>query len=141
MNILFATDGSDAALSALKSLIARYDWFRAAPALTLLNVHPPIPYGMAAHWVGRQAVSEHYAEESAKALAPAKAALDAAGIAYQATTRVGDPAREIVDAAREIDADVIALGLQGRTALANLVLGSVAQKVLALATRPVLLLH
>ena len=140
MKILFATDGSVAALSALGALVDRFGWFREAPTLTLLHVHPPIPYGIAARWVGKQAVEDHCAEESAAVLAPARSLLDGRGIAYTAIARIGEPAREIVEVARSGGFDCIALGTQGHTALASLMLGSVAQKVLATAPAPVLLL-
>lgn len=52
----------------------------------------------------------------------------------------GDPAREIVDRAREIQADLVVMGTHGRTGLKRLLLGSVAEKVLRLAPCPVLML-
>jgi nucleotide-binding universal stress UspA family protein len=140
MKILFATDGSKAALSALESLLARYDWFRDPPQLTLLNVHPPIPYGMAARWVGKQTVDDYCAEESATALASSKALLDTRGIVCATEARIGDPAREVVTVAREGRHDLVAMGTHGQTALAQLMLGSVAQKVVTMAQVPVLLL-
>jgi nucleotide-binding universal stress UspA family protein len=138
MKILFATDGSPAATTALESLLRHQDWFAARPELTLLHVHAPIPYGMAAGWVGRKTVSDFYAEESAKALQPAREALDRHGIAYAVDARVGEPAKEIVAVARDGHFDGIALGTHGEGALATLMLGSVAQKVLALSPVPVL---
>jgi nucleotide-binding universal stress UspA family protein len=50
----------------------------------------------------------------------------------------GDPARTIVDAADRGDYDLIAMGTHGRTGLAHLLLGSVAEKVIRRATRPVM---
>ena len=141
MKILFGTDGSDAALKALRALADRYGWFAGTPQLTLLHVHPPIPYGLAARWVGKQAIAEHCAEESAKALASARSLLDARQIAYDTAARIGEPAHEIVTFARDGAFDCIALGSHGHTALATLMLGSVAQKVLASATLPVLTLR
>jgi nucleotide-binding universal stress UspA family protein len=52
----------------------------------------------------------------------------------------GDPAREIVDAARETRADVIVMGSRGRSGLGRLLLGSVAEQVLRQAPCPVLTL-
>ena len=140
MKILFGTDGSKAALAALQTLVARYAWFAAIPNLTLVHVHPPVPYGMAARWVGKDTVAQYCAEESAKALAPATALLDAAGIAHDTVARVGEPAHEIVQWARDRGYDCIALGTHGHTALGTLVLGSIAQKVIASSAIPVLLL-
>lgn len=138
MKILFATDGSPAALTALTSLLRHEDWFAGRPEITLVHVHPPIPYGMAAGWVGRKTVSEFYAEESAKALQPARDALDRHGTTYAVEARVGEPAQEIVRIARDGRFDCIALGTHGQTALATLMLGSVAQKVVTLSPVPVL---
>lgn len=140
MKILFATDGSSAALAALESLLRHESWFAARPEITLVHVHPPIPYGMAAAWVGRKTMNEFYAEESAKALEPARAALDRHGAPYAFEARVGEPASEIVARARDGGFDCIALGTHGHTALATLMLGSVAQKVLTQSTVPVLAL-
>jgi nucleotide-binding universal stress UspA family protein len=140
MKILFGTDGSPASLTALEALLGRYTWFRDAPSLSLVHVHPPIPYGMAARVVGKHAVDDFYAEESAKALAETRALLEARGVAFDVITRVGEPAHEIVELARAQGYDCIALGVHGHSMLAVIVLGSVAQKVVANATVPVLLL-
>lgn len=52
--------------------------------------------------------------------------------------REGDPAREIVQCAAEAGADLIVMGTHGRTGLAHVALGSVAEKVLRTAACPVL---
>lgn len=140
MKILFAMDGSPASMAGLRALLTRYDWFRGPPVLTLLNVHPPIPYGLAARWVGKQTIADHCAEESTAVLAPAREELDRRGIAYTTEARMGEPAREIAALADALAVDMIAMGTHGHTALGTLVLGSVAQKVVALAHVPVLLL-
>ena len=51
----------------------------------------------------------------------------------------GDAAQEIVRAAEHEKVDQIAMGTRGMSALGNLLLGSVAQKVLHLGHTPVLL--
>jgi nucleotide-binding universal stress UspA family protein len=53
--------------------------------------------------------------------------------------RYGHVARVIVEAAQEMDADVIVMGSHGRSDLTAMLLGSVAHKVLNLADRPVLI--
>lgn len=50
----------------------------------------------------------------------------------------GDPAYEIVAAAKETGADLVIMGTHGRTGLSRLVLGSVAEQVLRKAPCPVL---
>ena len=49
---------------------------------------------------------------------------------------VGDPASQIVEAARR--ADVVVMATEGRTGLAHLLIGSVAEKVVRHSPRPVL---
>ena len=60
---------------------------------------------------------------------------------HTAAKRVGEPAPVIVKAAHEGAFDLIAMGTQGHTALATLMLGSVSAKVLAESAVPVLLLR
>jgi len=56
-------------------------------------------------------------------------------------TIFGHAAREIIDDARERNADIIVMGSRGRGDLAGLVLGSTAHKVIHLADRPVLVVR
>lgn len=53
------------------------------------------------------------------------------------TIRIGGPAHGIDDIANRADADLIVVGTRGHTALSNLMLGSVAQRLLAIAKSPV----
>ncbi len=50
----------------------------------------------------------------------------------------GDPAEEILRAAQDLKADLIVLGTHGRTGLARLLMGSVAEQVVRRAPCPVL---
>ena len=141
MKILFATDGSAHALAALTKLIGHLDWFRDQVELTVINVHPALPYRRAAGWAGKDAIAKYYEEESDAALKPSVDELTHRGIPHTAAKRVGEPAPVIVKTAREGAFDMIAMGTQGHTALATLMLGSVSAKVLAEAPVPVLLLR
>ena len=57
------------------------------------------------------------------------------------SVRVGNPGHEIVNHAKEIDADFIIMPSHGRTGIARLLLGSVAERVLRLAECPVIVLR
>ena len=57
------------------------------------------------------------------------------------TKRVGPIAESIVDQARQSGSNMIYMGTRGMTALANVLLGSVATRVLHLAHIPVVLIH
>ena len=74
----------------------------------------------------------HDATKTAERVASAAATrLRAAGRPADASVRRGDPAAEIIAFAEERRADLIVLGSRGRSALAEIVLGSVARNVLA----------
>jgi nucleotide-binding universal stress UspA family protein len=140
MKILIAVDGSAPALSAIEALLTRLDWFRAPIEIGLVYVHPPLPYKHAAAWAGKEAIHSYYEEESEAALAAARARLGERGMAYVAEKRVGDAGPEIVKCAAEGGYELIVMGTHGHTALASLVMGSVATKVVAASTVPVLLM-
>jgi len=140
MKILFPTDGSAHSLAALRSLMSRFKWFAETPQIALINVHPHLPYARAVAWVGKEAASRYYAEESNAALAPASAILAESGIPHEQVAKIGEPAHEIVRHAGEWNADLVAMGRHGHSPIAGLFMGSVAQKVLAIVTIPVLLL-
>lgn len=141
MKILFATDGSAAALAALKSLIDRRAWFAGSVELTMLTVHYAMPFKRAASWAGHDALKKYYDEECDAALAPAVAELTARGVEFRTEKRIGEPAATIVAAGVEGKCDLLAMGAQGHSALAHLMLGSVATKVVAASPIPVLLLR
>jgi nucleotide-binding universal stress UspA family protein len=67
--------------------------------------------------------------------------LDEAGIAFERVQRIGEPAVEIGKFAAEWNADLIAMGRHGYSAVTTLPMGSVAQKVIATCSVPVLLLR
>ena len=140
MKILFAADGSAQSLAALETLVRSFPYFRDTPALTLLTVHLPVPYKAAVGVVGHDVVERYYEEENEAALAGARDLLKARSIPFEAEKRVGTPAEEIVRRAEEGKFGMIAMGTHGNTALANLVMGSVATGVVARSKVPVLLL-
>ena len=74
-------------------------------------------------------------------LAPLVASLKAKGVRAGARVRIGDPATEIVAAAKEINADLIAMTTHGRTGLGRLLFGSVAEAVLRGSPIPVFLMR
>ncbi len=75
-----------------------------------------------------------------KELKPSTRLLDRASVKYQVEIRTGpSAAREILACAKAGKFDQIVLGAKGRSAIADLLLGSVAHRVLATAEVPVLL--
>ncbi len=69
------------------------------------------------------------------------AAFAGEGADVQTLVRQGEPGREIVAAARECGADLIAMSTHGRTGVGRLVMGSVADQVVRSAGLPVVLIR
>ena len=80
----------------------------------------------------------HEAEEY---LAPISAALRSQGVNTAWAIRRGRPADEILAAAQEGGADLIAMATHGRTGVGRLLFGSVAEAVLRRATVPVFMIR
>jgi nucleotide-binding universal stress UspA family protein len=142
MKILVATDGSKPALQAVKyaSKLVR-QLSSTSSSVTLISVHDDVSLRHAKAFVGRDVVADYLRELSEKELKPARKILDAAGIKHDMEVRTGHVAQEIVKCAKAGKFDLIVLGAKGRGAIADLLLGSVAQRVLATTDKPVLLIR
>ena len=139
MKILLPVDGSECALRAVEHLISHSAWFRDLPEIHLLHVHAPIPIGRVQAHVGKETLRAYYLEESQASLLEAQKKLDAAGCSHTTHIHVGQPAEVIAKLAAEQGCDLIVMGTHGRGGIAGLVTGSVANRVLHLASCPVLL--
>ena len=138
MRILLAVDGSKCSLQGVRNLIAHARWYRTKPRVELVNVQPMLPYeGRASHVLGAEQVQRYYRVEGEKALARARKMLDAARIKYKAHILIGPVAQTLTKQAKARRCDVILMGTHGRTLAGQLVLGSVALKVLQTARVPV----
>lgn len=138
MKILVATDGSKSALQAVKYA---GDLVKSIPSasITLVNVHDDAAMRGAEAFVGSKEVADYLHEVSEKELRPAKKLLDEAGVEHDVAIRTGHISQEIVQLAESGRFDLVVVGSKGRSAIADLLLGSVAQQVLATAKQPVLL--
>lgn len=67
-----------------------------------------------------------------------RAAFKTRGLGITTDVRIGHVAKVITECARERDADLIVMSTHGRTGLAHLTMGSVAERVVRLAPCPVL---
>jgi nucleotide-binding universal stress UspA family protein len=146
MKIIAAIDGSAYSEKAVRYLATHLNWFQGSPELVLLHVHHPIPGGVAVSRAraiaGDAVVDEHYREESKVQMAAAEKILTEQNIPFRSEYVISsDIAHEIDHQARKIGADLIAVGSHGHGALANVVMGSVATKVVAAAHCPVLIIR
>ena len=140
--ILFPTDFSAPAKEAQKYAMTLADRFGAE--LHLLHVVPevavPLPDSTTA-WTLPPADSKLLVEDAQQRL------LEELGPDWAEERRtvhaavVGDAVEEIVKYANEHEIGMIVIGTHGRTGLSHLLLGSVAEKLVRLATCPVLTVH
>lgn len=140
MKILVATDGSKSSLQAVKyaaKLVAMLQ--SGTHNISLINVHDDTGLRRAKAFVGGTAVADYLRELGAKDLKPARKLLETANIQHDIVIRLGHTAQEILDCAKEGKFDLIVMGSKGRGAVADLLIGSVAARVLAAAQAPVLL--
>jgi nucleotide-binding universal stress UspA family protein len=140
MKILVATDGSKPAMHAVKYAIKLLlSLASTSDSITLISVHDDVGLRHAKSIVGKDAVADYLRELSEKEMRPARKLLDSAGVKHDMEVRTGHVAQEIVRCAKAGTFDLIALGAKGRGAIADLLLGSVAQRVLTMAEMPVVL--
>jgi nucleotide-binding universal stress UspA family protein len=84
---------------------------------------------------------EQQRQEVSAALDAVVAQLAARGVRAAAVVAAGEPAAAILETAGKAGADLIVMSTHGRTGLARLLYGSVAEQVLHAAPCPVLLIH
>ena len=107
-------------------------------------------------WVGKQPIPPQALEgtghvvlddvparlrEAREYLAPVAADLRGRGVRVTTEARHGDPVKELVAAARDAGADLIAMTTHGRSGVGRLLFGSVAEAVLRQANVPVLMMR
>lgn len=133
--VLLPCDGSANALLAVRHamLLLRAD---ASLQLDLLNVQPPFCAYIARH-SSREDRMDFHREQAEKALAPARALLDAAGVAYRVHMDVGDKASCIVDAAQRLRCDRILVGTARKSSLVRAIEGSLTVRLIERTQVPV----
>ena len=140
--ILFPTDFSEPAKEAQKYAMALADRFGAE--LHLLHVVPevamPLPDSTNA-WTLPAADLKLQVEAAERQLLHDLGPDWAEERRTVHTAVVGNAVEEIVKYAREHEIGLIVIGTHGRTGLSHLLLGSVAEKLVRLATCPVLTVH
>jgi len=135
LKVLLAVDGSKSALQAVRKLIESAHWYKKPIEVELVTVRSPVPHVI----VPKGMIDNYYREEGTKSLAASENLLDKAKVRYHPQVLVGEIAQTIVEHAKKSNCNMIYMGTRGMTAISNLVLGSVATKVLHLAQMPVTL--
>lgn len=140
MKILVASDGSKNALRAVKyAADLLKNTVDKTKSITLISVHDDAGLRHAKAFVGKEAVADYLRELSEKELKPAMKVLNDLVIKHDMVMLVGNASQEIVAQGQKGKYDMIVLGSKGRSAIADMLLGSVAQRVLTQAKQPVVL--
>jgi nucleotide-binding universal stress UspA family protein len=132
MKILVPSDGSSSALRAVKYAGS----LRPKVSITLISVHDDTGMKHLKKFIPKDTVSDYLRELSDKDLKSARAALDKAGVPHDMIIKIGHVAEEIAKTAKVGKYDLIVMGAKGRSILSDMLIGSVAQRVLALTKLP-----
>lgn len=138
LRFLIAVDGSETSGRMIDHLLKKNAWYKEPIEVHLLNVQHPL-HGDVTTFVDKGQIQQYHHDEGIKALAEARAKLDAAGVRYVFHIGVGEPAQVIAHYARDKQCDQIVMGSRGLGSITSLVLGSVTTKVMHLTDLPVLI--
>jgi nucleotide-binding universal stress UspA family protein len=140
LKLLVPVDGSEPAGRAVDHLIKKLAQFKVKAEIHLLNVQHEVPYGnRVSSVIGHDKLAQYHQQEGMAALKKAMQKLDAAKLKYHYHIGVGDAADVICRYAKQKGCDQIFMGTRGLGSVSNLVLGSVATKVIHLSPVPILL--
>jgi len=134
--ILVPLDGSENSSRALTFAVAVAQ-DNLVIELFIVTVVLPIESAMVREFVSEERINKHYYEEAMKILAPAEQLASEAGVRFTAKTLAGTPAQKIAECVDTEHCDHIVMGTRGLGNLGNLVLGSIATKVIHLVDVPV----
>ena len=140
MKILIAADGSHFTKRVLAYITAHEEWLGPAHEYTVLTVVPSVP-ARAARAIDKETLNSYYADEGDKVLKPIRTFLKKQGIEANCLSKVGSAHEVIAKTAQSGDFDLLIMGSHGHGNVLNLVVGSVANKVMAHCKTPVLLVR
>ena len=138
MKILLAADGSAYTKKALKFIVDHKHLRTAQSELLVVNVQPLLPTVFNVVLSVEKALELHESEAE-KVFLPIRKFLDKNGVKYRCVSLIGSIASKIAAAAENEHVNLIVMGTHGRDFLGAAVMGSVAQKVLAQSSIPVML--
>ena len=140
MKILAAVDGSPYTKRMLAYLAAHDEWLGSHHEYTLVHAVPAVP-PRAAVVLDRETLKSYYDDCAERVFKPIRTFFTRQGLQAHYVTKVGPAADIIAELAKKGRYELIILGSHGHGTLTNLVLGSVATKVLAQCDTPALLIR
>ncbi len=140
MKVLVAVDGSPFTKRMLAYLAAHDEWLGSQHAYTVLTVVPTVP-ARAAAVLDKETLASYYRDEAEKVFRPIRAFFARQGLSGDFVAKQGAAGDTIAAYADKGKYELLMLGSHGHGVLGNLVLGSVATKVVANSSVPVLLVR
>jgi nucleotide-binding universal stress UspA family protein len=140
MKILIAVDGSAFTKRMLAYLTAHDEFPGRGHEYTVLHTVSPVP-ARAAAALDKALLDDYYQEEADKVFKPIRPFLAKQGIEAKYLFKVGHAADVIAATADKGKFDLLVMGSHGHGSLSNLVMGSVATKVMAKCGVPVLMIR
>lgn len=138
--VLVAVDGSPYSRKAVAYLMRHRNLLAVSSNITLMHVSPAMPRFSDAK--ARAALRKQREQDREQAMRSARRLLaKAKGIKTREVHLTGDPGERIADYARGRHCSLIVMGSHGRGRMTSLFLGSVAQRTLAAAHTPVLIIR
>lgn len=138
MKLLLAADGGEYTRKALDFILAHDRLLGSERELVVIHVQMSLPAGFNV-MMGFDKARELHTIEAEKIFKPIRSFLDKHTVKYRCLTAIGPIVKEIIDAAKTEHVHLIVMGTRGRDLLGRALMGSVAQKVVAHSTVPVLL--
>lgn len=140
MKILLAADGSSYTKKALGWLVTNQSFAESGDELIVLNVQAAVPPRVRSA-LGSDVCKSYYDGEAKKVVGPIEKFLKLHKLKSRVSYVVGNPSDEILRLAKREKVHQIVMGTHGRGLLGRALMGSVAQRVLADSTVPVLLVR
>ncbi len=139
MKILLAVDGSSYTKKML-AYLAAHELFSSKNEYTAFTAQMMLP-SQARVALGKELVTKYYEDESQRVMGPVHKFLERQGVKAKSVWKTGNPGELIAKLAEAEKFDLVVMGSHGRSALVNLVVGSVATQVLASCKVPVLIVR
>lgn len=141
--VLFAVDGSEYSINALKYALELFDLKEKNISVVSVKENPellPMEASMDKNWL--ESIEKQQKIHATKAINKAKMVLENAQIPIQnEIILTGNPAQKIIDFTEKEKIDLIVMGARTKTDLSKLLLGSVSKRVLENVTADVLVIN
>jgi nucleotide-binding universal stress UspA family protein len=140
MKVLLTSDGSECSERAARYLAKSFRKSVRDLGVTLFHVDAPM-LDRVASALGERRVAEIHRENADRCLKAARRLLKRSKLQFDEAYTAGNPAQEIARRAKSGGYDLVLMGSHGRSALRNVLVGSVTARVLAVCDVPVLVVH